>query len=201
MGTTANEKKPKSLSPCFNLVHINCGCLTCFLFPVTPFPVKLGCCGVNKYTDWNGTAYFNENGIPTSCCKVKHCSPESLKDLKKAATEVYEQVRFECGCHSSESLVLSWWTKSWIDKEIGFAWWKVSFCWDRGCWCAWVLAVWSWIHVLHCLDLFRAVSLWCPLKWKLIWESSPASPLESHSSRYKSWLERWPIAAFVGSIL
>ncbi|CAL8305800.1 unnamed protein product [Arctogadus glacialis] len=55
----------------------------------------LGCCGINTYTDWNGTAYFKENGIPTSCCKIKYCSPESLKDLKQAATEVYEQ-----GCFS-----------------------------------------------------------------------------------------------------
>jgi hypothetical protein len=57
----------------------------------------LGCCGINAYTDWNGTAYFKENGIPTSCCKIKYCSPESLKDLEQAATEVYEQVRIECG--------------------------------------------------------------------------------------------------------
>ncbi|CAL8356171.1 unnamed protein product [Merluccius merluccius] len=50
----------------------------------------LGCCGANKYTDWNGTAYFKEHGIPTSCCVNKtSCTPETLKDLDKAAKEVY----------------------------------------------------------------------------------------------------------------
>lgn len=50
-----------------------------------------GCCGANKYTDWNGTAYFKENGIPTSCCKSQtNCHPQILKDIDKASTEVYK---------------------------------------------------------------------------------------------------------------
>ncbi|CAL8263275.1 unnamed protein product [Lota lota] len=54
--------------------------------------MTLGCCGANKYTDWNGTAYFKENGIPTSCCKDKSiCTPESLKDFQQAATKVYQK--------------------------------------------------------------------------------------------------------------
>ncbi|KAG7266521.1 hypothetical protein CRUP_036537 [Coryphaenoides rupestris] len=53
----------------------------------------VGCCGANKYTDWNGTAYFKEYGIPESCCINKtHCTPAVLKDLDKAATEVYTQM-------------------------------------------------------------------------------------------------------------
>ncbi|XP_077956783.1 tetraspanin-6 [Gasterosteus aculeatus] len=48
------------------------------------------CCGVNNYTDWSGTKYFIDNGIPVSCCKSSsNCSPETLKDVEKAATEVY----------------------------------------------------------------------------------------------------------------
>ncbi|XP_017263521.1 tetraspanin-7 [Kryptolebias marmoratus] len=55
---------------------------------------KLHCCGVKNFTDWSATEYFKENGIPESCCKEK-CSPESLKDLDKAETEV-----FTTGCFS-----------------------------------------------------------------------------------------------------
>ncbi|XP_019941234.1 tetraspanin-6 [Paralichthys olivaceus] len=50
----------------------------------------LHCCGVKNYTDWSDTAYFREKGVPASCCKDStHCSPESLKDLDKAESEVY----------------------------------------------------------------------------------------------------------------
>uniref|UniRef100_A0A3Q1GB80 Tetraspanin n=1 Tax=Acanthochromis polyacanthus TaxID=80966 RepID=A0A3Q1GB80_9TELE len=50
----------------------------------------LQCCGVKSYSDWNETAYFKDNGIPASCCKTSaNCSPETLKDLNKAANEVY----------------------------------------------------------------------------------------------------------------
>lgn len=39
------------------------------------------CCGVNDYTDWVGTKYFNENGFPTSCCEdLTNCTAEALKD-------------------------------------------------------------------------------------------------------------------------
>ncbi|XP_013859812.1 tetraspanin-6 [Austrofundulus limnaeus] len=61
---------------------------------------KLHCCGVKDYTDWNVTDYFRNNGIPMSCCKDK-CSPESLKDLNKAAAEVYTT-----GCFSLVTKVL-----------------------------------------------------------------------------------------------
>ncbi|CAG09847.1 unnamed protein product, partial [Tetraodon nigroviridis] len=51
---------------------------------------SLHCCGVKNFTDWGETLYFKEKGIPTSCCKdTTKCSPETLKDLDKAATEVY----------------------------------------------------------------------------------------------------------------
>ncbi|KAM4732621.1 tetraspanin-6 [Anableps anableps] len=50
---------------------------------------KLHCCGTNNFTDWRTTEYFKDNGIPVSCCKSDKCSPETLKDLDKAATEVY----------------------------------------------------------------------------------------------------------------
>ncbi|KAM6924278.1 tetraspanin-6 [Xenentodon cancila] len=50
----------------------------------------LHCCGVKNYTDWKDTDYFNEKGIPASCCKDNgNCSPETLKDLDKAEKEVY----------------------------------------------------------------------------------------------------------------
>ncbi|XP_068596434.1 tetraspanin-6 [Brachionichthys hirsutus] len=50
----------------------------------------LHCCGVKNFTDWSDTPYFKDNGIPTSCCKDDtKCSPETLKDLEKAAEEVY----------------------------------------------------------------------------------------------------------------
>ncbi|XP_033830547.1 tetraspanin-7 [Periophthalmus magnuspinnatus] len=45
----------------------------------------LHCCGVNNYTDWIGTLYFNEKGFPTSCCKdVANCSAETLMIPDKA---------------------------------------------------------------------------------------------------------------------
>ena len=48
---------------------------------------------MKNYTDWENTPYFKAKGIPTSCCKegVK-CTPETLKDLDKAKTEVYTNV-------------------------------------------------------------------------------------------------------------
>lgn len=55
--------------------------------------MKLHCCGVENYTDWNGTDYFREHGIPVSCCQDNSkCSPESLKDMSKAVKEVYTTV-------------------------------------------------------------------------------------------------------------
>ncbi|XP_074505520.1 tetraspanin-6 [Sebastes fasciatus] len=52
--------------------------------------MNLHCCGVNNYTDWAETDYFKEHGIPVSCCKDNtKCSPETLKDLDKASTEVF----------------------------------------------------------------------------------------------------------------
>lgn len=62
---------------------------------------KLHCCGMKNYTDWKTTEYFKENGIPASCCKIDKCSPETLKDLDKAKTEVYTT-----GCFSLVTNVL-----------------------------------------------------------------------------------------------
>lgn len=43
------------------------------------------CCGVNNATDWVDTAYFKENGFPTSCCKdLADCPVDTLKDPDKA---------------------------------------------------------------------------------------------------------------------
>ncbi|KAG8003908.1 Tetraspanin-7, partial [Nibea albiflora] len=62
----------------------------------------LQCCGVNNYTDWGSTSYFRENGIPTSCCKANtKCSSETLKDLDKAASEVYNK-----GCFTLVTIVM-----------------------------------------------------------------------------------------------
>lgn len=48
---------------------------------------------MKNYTDWGDTDYFKRNGIPVSCCKDNtNCSPETLKDLEKAAKEVYTGV-------------------------------------------------------------------------------------------------------------
>ncbi|XP_030252437.1 tetraspanin-6 [Sparus aurata] len=50
----------------------------------------LHCCGVHNFTDWGDTEYFKQKGIPASCCRDNaKCSPETLSDLEKAATEVY----------------------------------------------------------------------------------------------------------------
>lgn len=58
--------------------------------PVDAIQRTLHCCGVKNYTDWSKTAYFKDNGIPVSCCKLStNCSPEILKDLDKAEKEVY----------------------------------------------------------------------------------------------------------------
>ncbi|XP_030001963.1 tetraspanin-6 [Sphaeramia orbicularis] len=55
---------------------------------------NLQCCGVDNYTDWESTDYFKENGIPMSCCKTTYCSPEVMKNISKAATEVYDKACF-----------------------------------------------------------------------------------------------------------
>ncbi|KAJ8351188.1 hypothetical protein SKAU_G00226640 [Synaphobranchus kaupii] len=50
----------------------------------------LECCGSENYTDWAKTDYFKSNGIPKSCCKESdHCTSDILKNLDKAAKEVY----------------------------------------------------------------------------------------------------------------
>ncbi|XP_033488304.1 tetraspanin-6 [Epinephelus lanceolatus] len=64
----------------------------------------LHCCGVNNFTDWNETEYFKENGIPVSCCETTaKCTPEILKDLDKAKTEVYNMGCFKQVTHVMES--------------------------------------------------------------------------------------------------
>lgn len=66
--------------------------------------MKLHCCGVENYTDWNGTDYFRENGVPVSCCRDNSkCSPESLKDMGKAEKEVYTTVSSHVFSLSSET--------------------------------------------------------------------------------------------------
>lgn len=58
---------------------------------VDTIQITLHCCGVKNYTDWSETAFFKDNGIPVSCCRSNDasCTPETLKDLDKAAKEVY----------------------------------------------------------------------------------------------------------------
>lgn len=69
--------------------------------------MKLHCCGVENYTDWNGTDYFRENGVPVSCCRDNSkCSPESLKDMGKAEKEVYTTVSSHVFSLSSETFFL-----------------------------------------------------------------------------------------------
>ncbi|XP_047440526.1 tetraspanin-7 [Mugil cephalus] len=64
----------------------------------------LKCCGVYNYTDWSSTDYFKEKGIPTSCCKeTSKCQVEILKDLNKAANEVYERGCFKLVTDAMES--------------------------------------------------------------------------------------------------
>ncbi|XP_015207272.2 tetraspanin-6 [Lepisosteus oculatus] len=51
---------------------------------------NLKCCGVQNYTDWGPTEYFEMNGIPKSCCKSpNHCTTDALRNMTKAAGEVY----------------------------------------------------------------------------------------------------------------
>lgn len=72
--------------------------------PVDTIQITLKCCGVKNYTDWAETAYFKEKGIPTSCCKDStKCSPETLKDLSKAGTEVYTTGCFALVTHVMEA--------------------------------------------------------------------------------------------------
>ncbi len=48
---------------------------------------------MKNYTDWEGTTYFKQKGIPASCCKeTDKCSEETLKDIDKAKSEVYMTV-------------------------------------------------------------------------------------------------------------
>ncbi|CAB1456207.1 unnamed protein product [Pleuronectes platessa] len=57
---------------------------------VDAIQITLHCCGVKNFTDWRDTAYYQEKGVPASCCKDNtKCSPETLKDLDKAESEVY----------------------------------------------------------------------------------------------------------------
>ncbi|XP_036404806.1 tetraspanin-7-like [Megalops cyprinoides] len=63
---------------------------------VDTIQTNLQCCGVKSYTDWASTEYFREHGIPMSCCnRTSNCTPDVLKDMDKAAAEVYST-----GCFS-----------------------------------------------------------------------------------------------------
>lgn len=58
----------------------------------------LQCCGELNYISWANTNYFKQEGIPKSCCNVTsgvNCTTTELKDLKLAASVVYQQ-----GCFS-----------------------------------------------------------------------------------------------------
>ncbi|MBN3309136.1 TSN7 protein, partial [Amia calva] len=62
----------------------------------------LKCCGVQNYTDWGDTDYFKMKGIPVSCCRnPNECTPDNLKNLSKAASEVYGE-----GCISLVTIVM-----------------------------------------------------------------------------------------------
>lgn len=64
----------------------------------------LHCCGVKNFTDWRDTKYFQEKGIPASCCKENaKCSEETLKDMDKAAQEVYTTGCFALVSHVMEA--------------------------------------------------------------------------------------------------
>lgn len=58
--------------------------------------LQLQCCGEKNYTSWEDTPYFKTDGIPKSCCNVTagvNCTSAELRDLKTAASVVYQQVR------------------------------------------------------------------------------------------------------------
>ncbi|XP_067904068.1 tetraspanin-7-like [Heterodontus francisci] len=60
--------------------------------PVDYIQQNLHCCGVQNYTDWDGTAYFKMNGIPVSCCRNgTDCKPEDLKNMTTAKDRVFKQ--------------------------------------------------------------------------------------------------------------
>ncbi|XP_053735075.1 tetraspanin-7 isoform X1 [Synchiropus splendidus] len=66
--------------------------------------MTLHCCGIKNYMDWNVTEHFKQKGIPASCCKVStNCSPETLKDLDKAKSEVYQPGCFSLVTNTMES--------------------------------------------------------------------------------------------------
>ncbi|KAI1899824.1 hypothetical protein AGOR_G00065730 [Albula goreensis] len=56
---------------------------------------SLHCCGVENYTSWFNSVYYQANGIPASCCiNISDCSPLDLRNATIAPTKVYQQ-----GCY------------------------------------------------------------------------------------------------------
>uniref|UniRef100_A0A3B1JWB4 Tetraspanin n=1 Tax=Astyanax mexicanus TaxID=7994 RepID=A0A3B1JWB4_ASTMX len=62
----------------------------------------LKCCGEYNYTSWTHTSYFNQSGIPDSCCMpLPNCTANNLKDLNLAQTVIYQK-----GCFSLVTTLL-----------------------------------------------------------------------------------------------
>ncbi|XP_005992047.1 tetraspanin-6 [Latimeria chalumnae] len=53
---------------------------------------NLKCCGLQNYSDWEGTEYFKQRGIPQSCCRhANDCKEADLENLEKAKDKVYQR--------------------------------------------------------------------------------------------------------------
>ncbi|KAJ7320651.1 hypothetical protein JRQ81_020162, partial [Phrynocephalus forsythii] len=56
---------------------------------------SLSCCGVQNYTNWNTSPYFNEHGMPPSCCmNSSDCNPLDLRNMTIALTKINQK-----GCY------------------------------------------------------------------------------------------------------
>ncbi|KAF7250919.1 Tetraspanin-7 [Varanus komodoensis] len=56
---------------------------------------SLRCCGVQNYTNWHTSPYFNEHGIPISCCmNTSDCNSADLRNATIAPTKINQK-----GCY------------------------------------------------------------------------------------------------------
>ncbi len=108
------------------------------------------CCGVNNYTDWQGTDFSEEGNIPDSCCRKESegCGKDYFNEgdtkdiytegcLQKLETEVYDNIELVGGialcvifiqvCRSLSNVKMYFNFKSCLSS-------RSFWCWCPACW-------------------------------------------------------------------
>uniref|UniRef100_A0A8C5P8U2 Tetraspanin n=1 Tax=Leptobrachium leishanense TaxID=445787 RepID=A0A8C5P8U2_9ANUR len=57
---------------------------------------NLRCCGIQSYTNWTISSYWQTDGIPSSCCaNLTDCNPVDMRNMTIASTKVYQRGCYE----------------------------------------------------------------------------------------------------------